>query len=863
MKIRTLSATIAMLMAPAIHAELFISEYVEGSGNNKALELFNPGTESIALSDYSIQVYFNGNTNVGTTISLSGSVAAGDTFVLSDNDAVIALRQLADIEVTQSLWNGDDAITLSKNGVVVDSIGQIGVDPGSAWGSGDTTTANHTLRRRSVSYDTNPHNTFDPAEQWQGFAQDEFSHIGLFNGNDGGPGDPGPDPDPLPELSCGEPATAIYQVQGSGDSTPLAGETVQVEAIVAQTLPALKGYMLQTAEAEQDNDPATSEGVFVYINSSDIPVSVGQRIRIEAVANEYFGQTQLSNLTGWIDCGTGALSDPAVLQLPLTDLSQLEAVEGMQVVFNQQLTVNDVNRLGQYGEVVLSNGRRYIPTQVVSPGAEAQQLAEQHRLNRIVLDDNSTVSYPDTIVYPAPELSASNTLRTGDVVTQLRGGLYYSFNEYRVMPVAPVNFIAANQRTAIPELTAGNVSVGSFNVLNYFNGDGMGAGFPTSRGADSLIEFERQRAKIIEAITALNASVVGLMEIENDGFGEYSAIADLVTGIRQHSGQDDWQFVQTTVSPIGTDQIAVGMLYRASLVEPVASARLLTSANSPLDDNGVPLFDDRRNRPALAQQFRLLDNNAEFVVIVNHLKSKGGSCGADDPDTGDGQGSCNLTRTRAAEGLAVWSNSEFSDLPVLLIGDMNAYAKEDPIQTFASEGYISVFETLGKTDAYGYVFAGQAGQLDHALANDVARQYLLDAADWHINADEPPVLDYNTERKTAQQLLDLYSADAYRSSDHDPVIVSFNLPEPVVPIEAQLEVVRTVRARFGQSLVQLRWSSAESNLVLYRNNEPQRMLRRPGLVNDAFRSELTEFTYKICQQGTERCSEELVVELNR
>ncbi|MGP9801616.1 ExeM/NucH family extracellular endonuclease [Rheinheimera sp. NSM] len=860
MKIRTLSATIAMLLAPAVHAELFISEYVEGSGNNKALEFYNPTTQTLNLSEYRINVFFNGSATAGFSVALNGDLAPGGIYVFAAANAAAELVALADQTTGSGLWNGDDAITLTKNGVVVDSIGQVGFDPGSAWGSGSITTANDTLRRAAVSYDSEPFDTFDPADQWLGFAQDDFSDIGLFNGEGGGPGDPDPDPEPI--LACGEPATPIFAIQGSGMASPLVGEVVQVEAVVTQTLPGLRGYNIQAPAAEQDNDPATSEGVFVYVNTADIAVEVGRRVRLLATVAEFNGHTQLTNVSATLDCGSSTLPAPTPFGLPVSSLAELEAVEGMLVSFTQPLTVNDTFTLGRFGELTLANGRRYTPTQVVNPGPEAIALAAEHALNKIVLDDASTVQNPAVVPYPTGGLSAANVVRSGDTVLNLTGTVHYGFNEYRIMPTQNVNFIHSNPRTTAPELAGdGNIKVASFNVLNYFNGDGLGGGFPTARGADSVLEFERQRAKILSAMVALDAAVIGLMEIENDGYSDTSAIADLVTGLRSASGNDSWQYINAG-GPVGTDEIAVGLIYRADLVTPAAPLLILDSANSAVDEQGVVLFDDSRNRPMLAQRFRLLENDAEFAVMVNHLKSKGSGCGAEDGDTGDGQGNCNISRTRAAQAIGIFAAEHFAQTPAVVMGDLNAYAKEDPIATLAQAGYINVFEALGKVPGHGYVFSGLSGALDHALLNDMALQYLQDATKWNINADEPIALDYNVEFKTPQQQLDYYASDAYRSSDHDPVVVSFSLPAVIPPLDVTLELLRTVRSRSGQSLVQLRWSGDATDLTLYRDNAPVRELNRSGRVNDSFRSDAMSVSYKICQQATTSCSAELVVNFN-
>lgn len=849
MKIRALSAIMAMLLAPAVHAEIFISEYVEGTSNNKALEFYNPTEQDISLSGYALKVYFNG-ASTATTIRLDGTVPAKGTFVFASINANATLAGLAQQKYNGSLWNGDDAIVLDKSGQVIDSIGRVGEDPGTGWGNNNLGTVDQTLRRKGIMYDTNTTDTFDPSQEWVSYGVDNFSDIGLYNGQK---------VEPKPLLTCGTASTAISAIQGDSDSSPLVGQSVEVEAVVTQVLPGLKGYNIQAVGTEQDSNPQTSEGIFVFADTTDLKVNVGQRIRLMATVSEFKNHTQLSKVVASLDCGASALPEPVQMTLPVTQLAALEAVEGMLVRFDQTLTVNDTYSLGRYGELTLANGRRYTPTQLVSPGAEANAMAAAHELNKIILDDGSTAQNPATVPYPVGGLSALNTVRSGDTVDNLTGTLHYSFDQFRIMPNQTPQFVQTNARTAAPSLAAdGNVKVASFNVLNYFNGDGFGAGFPTSRGADSLVEFERQRTKILAALSALNADVIGLMEIENDGFATESAIADLVNGLREVTGNPAWQFISAT-GPVGTDEIAVGIIYRADIVSPVADLQILSSANSALDEQGVVLFDDQRNRPVMAQQFRLLANEAEFAVMVSHLKSKGSACGALDLDLGDGQGNCNVTRTRAAKAIGLFANEHFAKVPALVIGDMNAYAKEDPITTLGQAGYKNVFEFLGKELSYSYVFSGQAGSLDHALLNEQALAYLADATKWNINADEPISLDYNVEYKSTQQKQDFYSPDVYRSSDHDPVVVSFNLPKPIPPLAANLTLERTVSSRFDLRLIQLNWTGEASGLTLYRDNQPVQKLNPSGKVVDQFRSLATTFTYKICDDATGSCSAELVV----
>ena len=208
---------------------------------------------------------------------------------------------------------------------------------------------------------------------------------------------------------------------------------------------------------------------------------------------------------------------------------------------------------------------------------------------------------------------------------------------------------------------------------------------------------------------------------------------------------------------------------------PVGPFAILTSAVDPR-------FIDTLNRPALAQTFGGVADGALFTVVVNHLKSKGSDCNAvGDPDTGDGSGNCNITRTRAAEALVDWLATDptgSGDPDVLVIGDLNAYAKEDPVDRFVGAGYTDLIAAELGDEGYSFVFQGQSGYLDHALASPWLTEQVTGAAEWHVNADEPISLDYNTNFKSAGQIASLYAPDQFRASDHDPLIVGLDVGAP-------------------------------------------------------------------------------------
>jgi predicted extracellular nuclease len=465
---------------------------------------------------------------------------------------------------------------------------------------------------------------------------------------------------------------------------------------------------------------------------------------------------------------------PAAVDLPFDSTAFPERYEGMVVDIDQTLTVTETFALGRFGEVVLSSGGRlFNPTAIVEPGAPAQGLQAANDRNRIVLDDGNNQQNVDPTRYPQGGLSASNTLRVGD---SLAGGtlvLEQRFGVYRLQPTDAVEFAHDNPRPSAPAAIGGNLRVSAMNVLNYFDTLDLGpdicgpAGNLECRGADSALELERQRVKIVSALVALDADIVGLMEIENDA-GE--AVADLVAAVNAELGTGTYDYIDT--GTIGTDAIKLAIIYRTAAVEP-------TGAHSVLDSTVDPRFRDTLNRPSLAQTFDQVGDGGRLTVVVNHLKSKGSDCNAvGDPDTGDGSGNCNITRTLAAEALVDWiatDPTDSGDRDVLVIGDMNAYAREDPIDVFVGAGYSNLIEESLGDDAYSFVFQGQSGYLDHALATPTLADQVTGATEWHVNADEPIALDYNTEFKSANHVQTLYAPDPYRSSDHDPLLVGIDL----------------------------------------------------------------------------------------
>ncbi len=579
-------------------------------------------------------------------------------------------------------------------------------------------------------------------------------------------------------LACASaPAATINAIQGKGTTSPLVGTTQTVDGIVilsAQGTGGLGGFYLQSTQNDTDADPETSEGIFVA--NTSFAVVVGEVVRVTGTVAEAgtapSTQTQLNNLTGLTHVAVASLPTPVTVTLPFANTTFAERYEGMLVTFAQKLTVTDTYDLGRYGELTLSLGRLSTPTNIVAPGAAAVAQDNANFLASILLNDASNTSYRAATPYLADSAGRGETRRAGGTVTGLTGVLDERFGLYLVEPTSAPTFVDENPR-ADPPAVGGTLRVVLSNVLNFFNGPT----FPTSRGADTSAEFDRQRAKIVAGLTRLAPDILGLTEIENDGFASGSALADLVAALNAAAPSGTtYAAVDASGVDNGTDLIHCAFIYRTQTVELVGAPAALTNQ-----------YFTSLARPPLAQTFRERSTSEVFTVCLNHFRSKStaatsaastdGRTPNPNLDQGDGQGVNGYLRKREAETLAAWLATDptrSGDPDVLIIGDLNAYAKEDAITALTGAGYTNLTERFEGAGGYSYAFGGAFGHLDHALANASLLPRVAGAATWHVNADEPDWLDYNVESKTtAQQALNV--GTPYRYADHDPVIVGLML----------------------------------------------------------------------------------------
>ncbi|WP_323143975.1 ExeM/NucH family extracellular endonuclease [Massilia phyllosphaerae] len=583
----------------------------------------------------------------------------------------------------------------------------------------------------------------------------------------------------------------ISQLQGSGATSPFNNTVQTTTGVITKLLSS--GYYIQ--DPAGDNDPTTPDAIYVYTGSATAPGKLGDLVRVTGTVTEYTptgaprSYTEIKDITASANLGVGQPVGITNVQLGAEDLRRYE---GMLVRFTGALTVNGNGFLGDRGELVLGNGRLETPTNRFRPGPEANALAAANERNMVVLDDNSFTT-PAHIPY----LFQDQTVRAGDTVNDLVGVLDFGAiggggGWYKLQPTDTPTFSRTNPREAAPTVAAGNVRVASANVLNFFTtftngrdvngatGQGCKIGNSTSagncRGADNMEEFVRQRDKIVNELKAMDADAVGLMEIQNNGD---FAVGYLVNALNTSIGSTVYAYVPQPPAT-GTDAIRVAMIYKPGK---------LTLVGGAMSDN-----DSVNNRPPMAQTFKVNSNGAKFSLIVNHLKSKG-SCGGGtgNTDSGDGQGCWNLTRVQQATRLAQYFIpavvAASGDADVLAVGDFNAYGHEDPIAYLTSNGMVNELERFVRPNGtpYSYVFNGMSGYLDHALASTSLDPQVTGVTEWHNNADEPDAIDYNLG-DTAD---DPYVNNAFRASDHDPVVVSLNLAGATTDVSANVKIVQS------------------------------------------------------------------------
>ena len=807
--------------------DLILTGVIDGplaSGTPKAVE-FYVVNDIPDLSIYGFGSANNGNGSSGQEYTFSGSARAGDyLYISSEVDGFTSFFGFAPTDTAGAAnINGDDAIELFQSGSVIDVFGLPNVDgTNQPWEYTD----GWAYRRSLTSAD----GTFNRS-QWN------FSLPGALSGSDNNTVSAFPFPtgsfnippaltptvdvlEELPEEVSEEvsettpeppetaPETAsvtfVSDIQGEGNTSPLANSQVTVEAIVIgdfQGENGLSGFYVQEEDSDADNNTATSEGLFIFDEALGIDVSVGDKVRVSGTVEERFDAlTALTNISSVnIIASDRALPTPATVNYPLAERESLAAAERMRVTIPETLYVTEYFNLDRFGELRLASdgpgnaegtdGRIEQYTQFNEPSADGFSAYQNLVARRqIILDDGNAQQNPDSLFGRGGQpLSATNPLRGGDSITDLTGVLSFDFNSYRIHANQGIDFQPTTPRPLTPNEVGGSLKLVGLNVLNLFttldqeNNPGSGPSNLPPRGADTAAEFERQLEKLVTVIATMDADIVALVELENEfsdtnGDGRF-AIGTLIDALNERVGTGTYAFVEPQQSFVDTsDAISVGAIYKTDTVQVAPGTTVETLTDDDIDSDRAIFDGSSTNRAPLAITFEESSSGERFTVAIAHFKSKGGNGTGDNADIGDGQGNFNGTRLRGAQALASWLTSDptgSNDEDFLIIGDLNAYAQEDPITALEGIGYTDLARQFLGDKAYSFVFNGQFGTLDYAMANESLRTQVTGATEWHINADEPDAIDYNLDFNRNPALFDGQSP--FRTSDHDPIVIGLDL----------------------------------------------------------------------------------------
>lgn len=907
-KVTILAGAISSILSGAALAninDIVITEYVEGSSNNKAVEISNVGSTDHVF-DSSVGLYYSSYKNMvekptGGNVLEGITLPSGKSIVVLNGEAGAEIRQYIErlggsealvvagtydeVKYGALSFSGDDAVwlgTSADEADIHDIMGVYGQSKQDDW-------KDITLRRDAAKL--TPAKTYT-ASDWTTAEKDDFGGLGHPTDVNNDPVTP-PANTPCLDATDLEPQL-IGAVQGEGKFSPLipsgayeSDVNYKITGVVsAVTAYPASGFYLFDDNA--DGKERSSDGIFVATKTAT-EAMVGQTICVVAKVKENYGLTQLvpEGDTWEVVDSTAKSVTPVELKRIESDTtfeSTLERYEGMLVK-----TVSDMDGT-ESGAQTMRVSRSFSfdydsfrnnmvlaykrpnsqPNQDHIAGSiESMMQSEENSDFRVYLESDGKAPNGQIPYYPAffadPE---KNYVRIDDSVTGLTGVVDYSYGDFRIIvPKAlenanTINFDHNTDRTESPVIdtdygTDGfTVKVATQNVLNYFNSPfgGSDNNFGDNRGAESQQEFERQQAKIVEAVYGLDSDIIGLMEIENNGFGDFSAINELLAAINAKYYDEDYgdrnnknsihnryvfvgfdknaDVILDDQDTVGSDAITTGIIYRPSKVAVVSGKVIpMPEQHAPMivDENGAPIIDgkgeiresgDNYQRSTVAATFNILNTGKRLTVAVNHLKSKGSTCyedwlgwetwsnfdpAEDDVRNDDFQGSCENFRVAAAYHLGAEMAKIGGDQVVL--GDMNSYANEDPMLVLTSNPtqkdiYAAGYTFLGKepqfgangqkiTTTYGYLNAvdlktaegktawsysynDEVGSLDHLLITGALEDRLVDAVDWHINAPESSLYDYNHKYKggDTNEPNPFYAETAYRSSDHDPALVS-------------------------------------------------------------------------------------------
>lgn len=646
------------------------------------------------------------------------------------------------------------------------------------------------------------------------------------------------------------PVVNIYDIQGMGAASPLAGQLVTIEGIVTgdyqdgdgDTARNLDGFFVQQVS---DGNATTSDGIFVFqADTAAKAVAVGDRVRVTGRVTEFarFATQRTAGLTetqievGNSDTGitvlqTAELTSEQVIAtlaqdvtLPTTGVTtlnngvrvaNLEAFEGMLVRLPQTLALSEGFNLDRFGDVRATLGAQPFQfTQLNDPSVPGFQASQLDLASRtITIDDGVRVQNPNPITVFGVPLTNANAPQFGDTFSGLVGNVRFSdassgatadnltqgtsdsTQSYRILPSATPTVVDTAPRTPAPGRADGDLKLVGTNLLNFFTT--LDNGSPNtgpnnslnSRGANNAAELARQKERLYTALQQLDADLIVVNEIENNGFGPGSAIRTLVDEFNARPGSPgDLTFVDPGVTYLGGDAIKVSILYRTSKLQIAPGTTVQVLDDSKLTPDflarstiGRVFNGPDTSRAILVTTFQQVGSSETFTVAAVHNKSKSGNGTGVDADQGDGAGAWNNQRLLANEALDTFLRTNptgSTDPDRILFGDFNSYAREASVQYLSNTaGFRNLVTSDIGPGATSYVFDGQKGTLDYSFSTQSLVPNIKQVAEWNVNSPELDALDYNTDFGKPADIFD--PASPFRYSDHDPIVVNLLLDPSV------------------------------------------------------------------------------------
>jgi len=662
---------------------VFISEYIEGSSNNKAIEIFNGTGAPLNISNYQIRMYFNGSASAGLTITLVGTVAAGDVYVLAHSSASPVIAVQADQFNGAGWFNGDDAVVLYHvpTASFVDVVGQIGFDPGTEWGSGLTSTADNTLRRKAtiLNGDPNGANAFNPSIEWDGFATDTFGDLGTHNG-----------PVVPPPVVVRE----IFEIQGSGAVSPYNGQVVETRDNIV-TAVGNQGFFIQTPDYRADASSATSNGIYVFTSSTPT-VQVGNQVDVKGTVTEFFNFTEYTNTGLVVTVDASNQPIPATFNLP-AGYSNFEPLEGMLVRVTNGTAVDGTDQFSET-MIVAASSR---PFRTPGLGGDA---------------------HPEILDVDLTGLGgAAPSIIGGATIVLAEGPLAFDFGDYSIWSTS-LQYTNPTYPRPVRARNASEFTVGGQNMFRLFdtvNDPAISDDVPTPA------VYATRLAKISDHVRNNLGSpdVLAVSEVEN-----MTALADLAAKI--NFDQAGLNYAPYLLEGNDVGGIDVGFLVRDTVsVDSIAQLGAGDLWNDPV--NGPSLLNDR---PPLLLTGSYTGNGAPFpiAVIAVHQRS------LIDVNTARVQ----LKRQTQAQNLAGYINALPSGTRLVVTGDFNAFEFNDGyvdvmgILTSSASLTNQVFLSPAN-ERYSYVENGVAQVLDHSLTSAAMNAWVRDLDFAHANADKP------------------------------------------------------------------------------------------------------------------------------